>query len=53
MLTDGTKIDDETIIVQIDETNLKVGIANLLLGVYRWQEVTTPEGYQKDQDISF
>lgn len=53
VLVSGTKVDEESIIIQVDDENLKIIVEHLALGKYKWQETTAPEGYQRDKEIPF
>lgn len=53
VLVSGTKVEEEAIIIQIDDENLTISVDHLVLGKYKWQEITAPEGYQRDKEIPF
>lgn len=53
VLTAGSQLDSDEIVVQLDKESLRAGIENLSLGKYVWKETKAPEGYQKDKEIPF
>lgn len=53
ILTAGSQLESDEIVVQLDKESLRAGIENLSLGKYVWKEIKAPEGYQKDKEIPF
>ncbi|WP_438767041.1 VaFE repeat-containing surface-anchored protein [Enterococcus sp. AZ102] len=47
-LKEGSKANNDNVVVRIDEKTLKATISHLPLGQYYWLETKNPEGYQID-----
>lgn len=53
VLTNGTQLENNEIVVRVDDESLSAGIERLPLGKYVWKETKAPEGYQKAKDLPF